>query len=132
MVYDTEPLLGKDWNKTDLHLRYEGFYKETNPKVSSTFYFVIKLQIKYNLCNGSDMLIGQCLNDFQEYKLVVEKLREAYFKNTADVDAIRNKNIALISDLHLIDSVLKSVILQTNANNNGKNKSQHKNTFLYK
>lgn len=72
------------------------------------------------------------LSRFQEYKTIVEKLREAYFENATDVDAIRTANIVLMSDLYMIDSILKSVVLQANANSNGMNDSQHKNTFLYR
>lgn len=71
------------------------------------------------------------MENFQEYKLVVEKLRDVYFKNISSVEAIRDNNIAVLSDLHMIDSVLRTVILQANVNN-GKNKSQHRNTFLFR
>lgn len=84
----------------------------------------MKLQTTHNF--------GNVLRDFQEYKLIVEKLREAYFENTTNLDAIRSDNIALLSDLHMVDRILKMAILQTNANNIGTNRSQHKNTFLYR
>lgn len=64
--------------------------------------------------------------------MIVEKLRDAYFQNTTNVDEIKTENIAVLSDLYMVDSVLKSVVLQTNANSNGMNESQHRNTFLYR
>lgn len=84
----------------------------------------MELPMTHNFCN--------VLRDFQEYKLIVKKLRKAYFKNTTNLEAIRSENIALFSDLYMTNSVLKMAILQTNANNNGTIKSQHKNTFLYR
>lgn len=63
---------------------------------------------------------------------MVEKLKGVYFKNATNVNAIRSANIALLSDLYINDSVLKTIVLQANVNNKGKDKSQHRNTFLYR
>lgn len=64
--------------------------------------------------------------------MIVKKLEEVYYANATNLDAIRSDNIALLSDLHLTYSVIKSIALQADANNRGMNKSQHRNTFLYR
>lgn len=69
---------------------------------------------------------------FQEYKQVVTKLRDAYFTNTTNVDAIRSKNIALISDLHMTNAVLKTIALHANISKYGTDKNLQKNTFFYR
>lgn len=69
---------------------------------------------------------------FQEYKQVVEKLREAYFTDATNVDAIRSKNIALMSDLHMTNSVLKTIALHANISKYATDKNRRKNTFLYR
>lgn len=64
---------------------------------------------------------------FQEYRQALTKLREAYFSNATDIDAIRRANIALMSDLNFRDSILKTVIQQTISN-----RHHQKNTFLFR
>lgn len=121
MVFDTKPLIGEKWNETNFQFRYEGFSKQTHPKVIlSCSTVVMKLhviEVKYVL-------------NFQEYEIIVEKLRRTYYENRAGT--VSSKNIALKSDLHMVYSVVKTAILQANANSNGINKSQQKNTFLYR
>lgn len=56
------------------------------------------------------------------------KLLEAYYPNKSSVDAIRSGNIALLSDIFVGQNVLKSVVLQANANN----KIQKRNTFFFR
>lgn len=46
-------------------------------------------------------------------------LRQAYYQNTTSIEEIQRANIAFESDSHLLDVILKTFILQTNANNNG-------------
>lgn len=62
----------------------------------------------------------------------MRKLRDAYFPDTANFDAIRRSNIALMSDMSLNNGILKAVVLQANANNRFMNATSPKNTFLYK
>lgn len=62
----------------------------------------------------------------------MEKLREAYFPDSSDKKAIRDQNLALMSDLVFCDSILKAVVLQTNANRKITHQNQHKNTFLFR
>lgn len=48
------------------------------------------------------------------------------------MDSIRHANIALLSEMNFIDSVIRAAVLQTMANNeNAQDKSQ-KNTFLFR
>lgn len=78
-------------------------------------------------------MIENYLNTFlksQEFRLIMDKLRTAYFSGTKDINLIRRENIAFMSDLNFVDSVLKTVVLQTKANNNQENQS--KNTFLFR
>lgn len=60
----------------------------------------------------------------------MEKLKKEYFENVTTVDKIMRQNVAYLSDVILLDKVLQTVVHQASANNNGTNKSQHKNTFL--
>lgn len=63
----------------------------------------------------------------------MELLRKAYYSNvTTNVSEIQRRNIALLSDASFVDGILKATVLQTNANNRGSDKSQHKNTFLFR
>lgn len=62
----------------------------------------------------------------------MEKLRVAYYSDTANDDAIINSNIGLLSDSVLRDAVLKTVILQAISNNRDTNKHNHRNTFLFR
>lgn len=62
----------------------------------------------------------------------MEKLRLAYFPDTTDTDAIRNGNIALMSDSSFGDSILKATALQANANSRTADENEPKNTFLYR
>ena len=63
---------------------------------------------------------------------MLEKLRNAYFVNTTSVDSIRQANIALLSDMYISDSVIKTAVLQANVNNIESNQNERKNTFLYR
>lgn len=69
---------------------------------------------------------------FQVYKYALGKLREAYYLNVTTVDEIRSANIALVSDAYVSDSVLKACVLQANANTHGKDRRQHKKTFIFR
>lgn len=66
----------------------------------------------------------------QEYKQAIIKLRQAFYLNATNADEIKRRNIALTSYMGFVDGILKAAILQTNANNQGNDPSQHKNTFL--
>lgn len=60
-------------------------------------------------------------------------LRRAYYQNISSIEAIQHDNIAFESDLHLLDIILKTVVLQTSANNNNcTDKCGHKKTFLFR
>lgn len=59
-------------------------------------------------------------------------LNQSYFTNVTSNDAIVRQNIAYLSDVIIRDNVLKSVVYQTIANNKGADKSQRKNTFLFR
>lgn len=61
---------------------------------------------------------------------MAEILSNTYFPNATTFDAIREGNIAFLSDLEITDNMLRMVMLQANANNNSTDKSQHKNTFF--
>lgn len=62
---------------------------------------------------------------------MLELLTKTYYSNTTTIDAIRDANIAYLSDIVINDNMLRMVMLQANANNNnGMDKNQHKNTFL--
>lgn len=70
---------------------------------------------------------------FQEYANAVEKLRLAYFPDTANIDAIKYGNIALMSDFEFSDGILKAAALQADANSKNVDKNKGpKNTFLYR
>lgn len=60
----------------------------------------------------------------------MKKLRKAYYRNATTIDDIMRGNVAYTSDLNTRDKILQAVVYQASANNNGTNKSQHKNTFL--
>ena len=59
-------------------------------------------------------------------------MRATYYTNESNVEAIRNANIALMSDAWNSDSVLKATILQARANTNNLDKSKHKNYISFK
>lgn len=72
---------------------------------------------------------------FQEFEQAMNILKESYipnFTNATPLDAIIRQNIAYLSDVIVRDDVLKSVIDQVNANNKSPDKSQRKNTFLFR
>lgn len=60
----------------------------------------------------------------------MELLRRAYFANTSSIDAIRRGNIGLWSAEGIIYGLIKTAVLQTNANNRGIDPYKHKNTYL--
>lgn len=61
----------------------------------------------------------------------MEKLKKAYSPtNSNDLDEIRRKNIAYLSDAVVSDNVLKTVASQANANTRSSEESRHKKTFL--
>lgn len=55
-------------------------------------------------------------------------LRNAYFHNATSVEEIQRANVAFESERHLVDAIMKTVVLQTIANNN---QIQQK-TFLFR
>lgn len=60
-------------------------------------------------------------------------LKEAYFPNKIAPEEIPYRNIDFISDMSLVNGILKAVIHQTNANNNNYTAtSSKKNTFLFR
>lgn len=60
----------------------------------------------------------------------MSKLRKAYYGNATTPDDIMRGNIAYTSDLNTRYKILQAVVYQAAANNNGTDKSQHRNTFL--
>lgn len=62
----------------------------------------------------------------------MKKLRASYFSNETSIQAIRNSNVALMSDLALTDSILKAVVVQTEVGFNSPESSQKKNIFLFR
>lgn len=58
------------------------------------------------------------------------KLKKAYFTNASNIEAIKEGNIAYVSDLQVCDDVLNTVIHQARANTKNTDKNQHRNTFL--
>lgn len=60
------------------------------------------------------------------------KLNHAYFANASNIDSIKRANIALMSELNIADSVLKTVILQTMSNCREYTDNQRKNTFFFR
>lgn len=64
---------------------------------------------------------------------MVETLREVYYSDADNIDAIKSANIAVMSDLTFDDSIIKAVLLQAIANNNKSTaESEPKNTFLFR
>lgn len=57
-------------------------------------------------------------------------LKNAYFPDPTNFEAVKQANIGFRSDLVICDDILKTVIQQAHANTNSTDKSQHKNTFL--
>ena len=69
----------------------------------------------------------------QEYQQAMEILRNEYYRNETNETAIKNANIALMSDIVFGYSILKAVGLQAIANTNSvRQNGQHKNTFLFR
>lgn len=63
----------------------------------------------------------------------MEKLRAVYFTDTTtNAHAIERENIDIMSDMIFNDGVLKAVVLQAKANNDGVDKSAHRGTFLFR
>lgn len=63
----------------------------------------------------------------------MQKLREAYFpRDTTNISAIELGNIDFLSDSAFCDSIIKATILQTIANNNGIDRTAHRNTFIFR
>ncbi|XP_055312128.1 esterase B1-like [Sitodiplosis mosellana] len=62
----------------------------------------------------------------EEYKHAIDLLKDAYFNDTTNADAIKRGNIGLLSDSNINYGVLKAVRYQVIANN----RENPKNTFL--
>lgn len=118
-----EPLIKKDWYNENFTLPFNGFTKDAYPKVIlfRTLFFLNTNQSR-----------NCVIENFQEFSKSMEKLRLAYYTNTTNASAIKDANIALMSDSLLCDSVLKSTLLQATSKNNDKNKHKHRNTFLFR
>lgn len=65
------------------------------------------------------------------YEQATKQLRDVYFPDITNTDAVKRGNVDLISDLNFGYGVLKAAILQTSVNNNG-TASENKNTFLFR
>lgn len=57
-------------------------------------------------------------------------LRKAYFQSIDATEDVPHRNIAFISDMGLVDGILKAVLYQANANN--RKIGGTKNTFLFR
>lgn len=113
----TEPILKEDWTQSELLLPFAGFYKSTHPNVCTT-------EIPfYSLCL-------RILQFVQEYKQAVDILRKAYFQDTSNIEAIKQGNIALLSDLNFGYGIIKAVTLQAKANNKDAEANNRRNTFM--
>lgn len=66
----------------------------------------------------------------QAFAKAIEILRKSYFPNAADATETKRRNIALMTDLGFVDSILKATILQTIANT--KNGGKNRKTFLFR
>lgn len=69
---------------------------------------------------------------FQGYGKDIALLKAAYFSNLSNPETVKHDNIFFVSDLNIGYSVVKSTILQTNANYNSACKSDRKNVFVFR
>lgn len=120
LIGKTDPLITKNWQEADVELPFEGFNKNAHPKVTKT-------PIHKNYHRYFKVLRN--LWRFQEYERSLELLRKVYYPDTTNTSAVELENMNLMSDLMINDSILKQVVLQTNANNEGVEKA---NTFLFR
>lgn len=60
----------------------------------------------------------------------MRKLRKAYYGNATTADEIMRGNIDYTSDINTRDKIMQAVVYQASANNNGTDKSRHRNTFM--
>lgn len=63
---------------------------------------------------------------FQQFKGAFELLKEAYFNDTSNINAIKRQNIDLLSDMNFAYGILKAAQYQVEVNNKG----TPKNTFV--
>lgn len=70
--------------------------------------------------------------NFKEYNQALALLRDDYFPNMNDENAIKHGNVQLMTDLYFNYKLLETFLLQVKANNNHRDKRMDKNTFLFR
>lgn len=115
MVNQTEPFINKDWRKTAIDMPFEGFTKKHYPKVI----LIVALSMLLDF-----LILFNAF--FQEYAQASNLLWKAYYQNATTPEQIKRQNVAFNSDISLRVSILRSAMLQANAN------GPKNNTFLYR
>lgn len=140
-IFETpKPLLDVNEMETNFHLPFDGFTKEAHPEVikwNFTFQMIRILRPikeKYSLLTDfTQQFFSLCvLCVCQEYKKAVEKLRQAYFSDASNVAEIKQRNIALLSELNFNYGILKAIVFQSNAIHKATNDIVPRNTFLFR
>lgn len=62
----------------------------------------------------------------------MKRLREVYFPHSNNNLTIEDGNVALMSDIIYGDNILTATVLQTKVNRNAADRTNQKNTFLYR
>lgn len=62
----------------------------------------------------------------------MKKLREAYFSNLTNIDAIIRANGDFLSDSFVNYKILKAIAFQSKANSKASSELGRKNTFLFR
>ncbi|XP_031623525.1 esterase B1-like [Contarinia nasturtii] len=122
----------------------EEIYKSKAPVMDTLFSFTSQEYVTFNanLTRNTEPFLSGNWNESklllpfagfdkeiypEEYKKAFEALKNAYFNDTSNIDAIKRGNIALLSDMNFGYNILKAVQYQVKANNKGNTK---RNTFL--
>lgn len=69
---------------------------------------------------------------FQKYAAALKKLRNAYFSNATNIEAIKRANADLLSDSMLNYDTIKSIEFQAKANQRAISENGRKNTFFFR
>ncbi|XP_055312058.1 esterase B1-like isoform X2 [Sitodiplosis mosellana] len=146
-------LLQKAWNPTiespetkDAFITKtsEEIYKSDKAPVMDTMFSIVSqeyVSLKPDLSKNTEPLLSEDWKNSkivlpfsgfdkdtypEEYKHAIDLLKDAYFNDTTNADAIKRGNIALLSDSNFGYGILKAARYQVIANNKG----TPKNTFL--
>lgn len=120
LINSTEPILKNNLSESDILLPFRGFDKHAYPNVSIIF------------VNGTIGVLKLMPLLLQEYLEALKILKMKYFSDMKCDDDVSHRNIALMTDLIISESILRAAMHQTETNSKQAGDAIKRYTYLFR